>query len=206
VADHTLHSPQEDDYDHKPAHRSPVGTSPDVSPEPWRPGAAQPALLRVGAPLGGIGVLMQVPMDRLHPHHSTPNDSAAAFREYAESQDWTIVAWCVRRRRRDRVPRGRCRDRAHVVFWGCGLCRAAGDPARDGVCWSGSSSRCGGAQAANGPRDRLGGRRSSRIGAGRGAAAAGGARHDLPALGASRGEDRLPRLSTWHHVRLMFWG
>jgi len=70
---------------------SPVGISPDVSPEPWRPGAAQPSLLRVGALLGGIGVLMQVPMDRLHPHHSAPNDSAAAFREYAASQAWTIV-------------------------------------------------------------------------------------------------------------------
>ena len=69
----------------------PVGTSLDVSPEPWRPGAAQPALLRLGALLGGIGVLLQVPMDRLHPHHAAPNDSAAAFHEYAASQDWTIV-------------------------------------------------------------------------------------------------------------------
>jgi len=68
-----------------------VGAPADAAPEPWRPGAPQPALLRLGAILGGVGVLMQVPMTELHPHHSAPNDSTAAFREYAGSQNWTMV-------------------------------------------------------------------------------------------------------------------
>jgi len=48
-------------------------------------------LLRLGATLGIVGVVLQVVMDRLHPHRVDPNNSAAVFREYAESHDWTWV-------------------------------------------------------------------------------------------------------------------
>ena len=44
------------------------------------------ALLRLGAIVGVVGVVLQVVMDRLHPHRVDPNNSAAVFREYAESQ------------------------------------------------------------------------------------------------------------------------
>jgi hypothetical protein len=49
------------------------------------------ALLRLGVSIGVVGVVLQVVMDRLHPHQVDPNNSAAVFREYAESHDWTWV-------------------------------------------------------------------------------------------------------------------
>jgi hypothetical protein len=48
-------------------------------------------LLRLGAVLGVLGVVLQVVMDRLHPHHVDPNHSAKVFHEYARSHSWTIV-------------------------------------------------------------------------------------------------------------------
>ena len=35
--------------------------------------------------------MLQIVMDRLHPHRVNPNDSTAVFREYATSQIWTAV-------------------------------------------------------------------------------------------------------------------
>ena len=49
------------------------------------------ALLRLGAALGLLGIVVQVVMDRLHPHQVDPNDSALVFREYAGSRGWTAV-------------------------------------------------------------------------------------------------------------------
>lgn len=49
------------------------------------------SLLRLGAVLGLLGFLVQVVMDRLHPHGVAPNDSVSAFREYAGSDIWTAV-------------------------------------------------------------------------------------------------------------------
>lgn len=49
------------------------------------------SLLRLGATAGLVGVVLQVVMDRLHPHRIDPNDSAGVFREYAGSHDWTWV-------------------------------------------------------------------------------------------------------------------
>ena len=49
------------------------------------------ALLRIGAVAGIAGLLLQVVMDELHPGHADPNDSRAAFAEYARSGIWTAV-------------------------------------------------------------------------------------------------------------------
>jgi hypothetical protein len=38
-----------------------------------------------------VGLILQIVMETLHPSEADPNDSAAAFREYAESSTWTIV-------------------------------------------------------------------------------------------------------------------
>jgi len=38
-----------------------------------------------------IGVVVQILMETLHPSNADPNDSAAAFQEYAASNTWTIV-------------------------------------------------------------------------------------------------------------------
>lgn len=48
-------------------------------------------LLRLGAGLGVLGVVLQVAMDRLHPHQVDPNHSAEVFREYSHSGSWTMV-------------------------------------------------------------------------------------------------------------------
>ena len=48
-------------------------------------------LLRLGAVAGLAGIVLQVAMDQVHPHQAQPNDSAAAFREYAASGVWTDV-------------------------------------------------------------------------------------------------------------------
>jgi hypothetical protein len=49
------------------------------------------SVLRLGAALGLLGIVVQVVMDRLHPHGVAPNDSAEVFREYAGSRGWTAV-------------------------------------------------------------------------------------------------------------------
>jgi hypothetical protein len=49
------------------------------------------SLLRLGAVLGLLGFVVQVLMDRLHPHRVPPNDSVNVFREYAGSNIWTAV-------------------------------------------------------------------------------------------------------------------
>jgi hypothetical protein len=62
-----------------------------TSTEDEPPVRVDKALLRLGATLGIVGIVLQVVMDRLHPHQVDPNNSAAVFREYAESHDWTWV-------------------------------------------------------------------------------------------------------------------
>jgi hypothetical protein len=54
-------------------------------------GVVDAPLLRLGAALGVVGVVLQVVTDRLHPHHVDPNQSASVFREYAHSEHWTAV-------------------------------------------------------------------------------------------------------------------
>jgi hypothetical protein len=49
------------------------------------------ALLRMAAVAIPIGVVVQILMETLHPSNADPNDSAAAFQEYAASNTWTIV-------------------------------------------------------------------------------------------------------------------
>jgi hypothetical protein len=49
------------------------------------------SLLRIGAIAGALGVVLQLVTDQLHPAHAHPNDSAAAFAEYARSDIWVSV-------------------------------------------------------------------------------------------------------------------
>ena len=62
----------------------------EVSGETFRM-SRDKSLLRLGAGLGLLGFVVQVVMDRLHPHRVAPNDSANVFREYAGSDIWTAV-------------------------------------------------------------------------------------------------------------------
>jgi hypothetical protein len=55
------------------------------------PASAERALLRIGAVTAVLGMVVQVVMDLLHPSGADPNDSAAAFAEYARSGDWAYV-------------------------------------------------------------------------------------------------------------------
>jgi hypothetical protein len=47
--------------------------------------------MRLTAVMTLLGGLMQLPLAVLHPHHEQPNDSPAAFAEYARSTDWVWV-------------------------------------------------------------------------------------------------------------------
>ena len=47
--------------------------------------------LILGAAAAAGGVVLQVVLEQLHPHHAQPNDSAAAFTEYAHSHGWEAV-------------------------------------------------------------------------------------------------------------------
>lgn len=80
--------------------RAASSTSPAVAPigatEPGR-SLGTPATtsnrdrMRLTAVLMLLGGLSQVPLALLHPHHEPPNDSRAAFAEYARSTDWVWV-------------------------------------------------------------------------------------------------------------------
>src|SRR5215213_10667342 len=55
------------------------------------PPSAERALLRIGAVTAVLGIVVEIVMDLLHPSGADPNDSAAAFAEYARSGDWAYV-------------------------------------------------------------------------------------------------------------------
>src|SRR5215203_380207 len=48
-------------------------------------------LLRIAAVAIPVGLVLQIVMETLHPSKADPNDSAAAFQEYAASTTWIIV-------------------------------------------------------------------------------------------------------------------
>lgn len=48
-------------------------------------------VLNLGAIAAGAGVALQIILDHLHPHHEQPNDSVAAFTEYAHAHGWVAV-------------------------------------------------------------------------------------------------------------------
>jgi uncharacterized membrane protein len=48
-------------------------------------------LLRLGAVLAVVGLIVQVPLSFWHPHQADPNDSHTVFTEYAASSDWVMV-------------------------------------------------------------------------------------------------------------------
>jgi hypothetical protein len=54
-------------------------------------GVVDAAWLRVGATAGVAGILVQVVMGQMHPAHADPNNSRAAFIEYADYASWTAV-------------------------------------------------------------------------------------------------------------------
>jgi hypothetical protein len=58
---------------------------------PGDPVTADRWLLRLGAVAVAVGLVLQILMELLHPSGADPNDSAAAFREYATSGSWTAV-------------------------------------------------------------------------------------------------------------------
>lgn len=69
---------------------------PEPAPSPGPPGAPAPTAgggspARTTAALMVLGAAAQVPLGLLHPHHAQPNDSRAAFVEYAHSHDWVLV-------------------------------------------------------------------------------------------------------------------
>jgi hypothetical protein len=49
------------------------------------------SLLRIAAVAVPVGIVLEIGMEALHPSKADPNDSAAAFQEYAASNIWTIV-------------------------------------------------------------------------------------------------------------------
>src|SRR3712207_9128744 len=53
--------------------------------------ASNRSLLRIAAVAIPVGLALQILMETLHPSKADPNDSAAAFQEYAASKTWTIV-------------------------------------------------------------------------------------------------------------------
>lgn len=53
--------------------------------------ARQPDRLRVGFAALVVGLVSEIPLGLLHPHREYPNDSVAAFQEYAHSQGWVLV-------------------------------------------------------------------------------------------------------------------
>jgi len=68
----------------------------DHQRSPDRPDAPAPATVhtapaRMTAVLMVLGAASQLPLGLLHPHHAQPNDSRAAFAEYAHSHDWVMV-------------------------------------------------------------------------------------------------------------------
>jgi hypothetical protein len=67
---------------------SPASSVPPASPAQ---ASAERALLRIGAVTAVLGIVLEVAMDQLHPSRANPNDSAAAFAEYARSGDWAYV-------------------------------------------------------------------------------------------------------------------
>jgi hypothetical protein len=54
-------------------------------------GSTDRSLLRMAATAIPVGLVLQVVTEALHPSTADPNDSAAAFQEYAASKTWTIV-------------------------------------------------------------------------------------------------------------------
>jgi hypothetical protein len=68
-----------------------VGPHPPGQMAPDRPPSTNPALLRVGAVTLVSGIAVEVVMQFLHPSKADPNDSVAAFQEYAHSSIWTDV-------------------------------------------------------------------------------------------------------------------
>lgn len=77
----------------RPEQEQPRGASllapAETAPEP--PGPSDRSVLRLGTIAGAAGLVLQIVMEELHPARANPNNSAEAFREYAQSDIWTAV-------------------------------------------------------------------------------------------------------------------
>jgi len=63
-----------------------------MSPATGGPAVRDRALLRIGAVAAVAGIVLEILMEILHPSKADPNNSVAAFREYAaHSNTWTAV-------------------------------------------------------------------------------------------------------------------
>src|SRR3954453_6694165 len=73
--------------------RSPGVSAADGSaPAAGDPAIRDRGLLRIGAIAAVLGIVLEIGMEILHPSKADPNDSLAAFREYADHSDtWTAV-------------------------------------------------------------------------------------------------------------------
>jgi hypothetical protein len=65
-----------------------VEAGPTTRPIPRIP---ERTVLRLGAAAAGTGVVLQVILDHLHPHHEQPNNSVGAFTEYAHAHGWAAI-------------------------------------------------------------------------------------------------------------------
>jgi hypothetical protein len=76
-----------------PPQRSPgMSAAENRAPAAGDPAVRDRALLRIGAVTAVLGIVLEVVMEMLHPSKADPNDSVAAFREYAaHSNTWTAV-------------------------------------------------------------------------------------------------------------------
>jgi hypothetical protein len=72
---------------------SPGMSAPDNASRPAGASAVDDrSLLRIGAVAAVLGIVLEVLMEMLHPSKADPNDSRAAFQEYAEhASTWTAV-------------------------------------------------------------------------------------------------------------------
>jgi hypothetical protein len=76
-------------HDHGTAPETVVPARGQTTPE--QPLTADRSLLRIGAITAVSGIALEVVMQFLHPSEADPNDSAAAFQEYAHSHIWAEV-------------------------------------------------------------------------------------------------------------------
>jgi hypothetical protein len=77
--------------DHVKQRREPRADFSRVPDSAVNPAAAPRPFADTRADAAGTGVALQIILDHLHPHHEQPNNSVAAFTEYAHAQGWAAI-------------------------------------------------------------------------------------------------------------------